>query len=82
MQIFATTMNRQGRIVIPAPIRRAMGLEGPTELLCRYEGGTLTVETIDAAVADVRELVAEYVPAERSMVDELTRERRAEAATE
>lgn len=68
--------------MVPAPLRRAMGLSGPTELLFRYEDGRLIVETLDAAVADVRAAVAEYLPPGRSLVDELIAERRAEAAAE
>jgi antitoxin PrlF len=82
MKVIASTMNSQGRVVIPAPFRRAMGLSGSTELLFRYDDGKLIVETIDAAVADAQELVAEFLPTGRSLADELIAERRAEASTE
>jgi len=82
MDVIASTMNRQGRVVVPAPIRRAMGVSGPTDLLFRYEDGRLIVETLDAAVTDVQAVVAGFIPSERSLVDELIAERRAEAASE
>jgi AbrB family looped-hinge helix DNA binding protein len=82
MDVIASTMNRQGRVVVPAPIRRAMGISGPTDLLFRYEDGRLIVETLDAAVADVQAVVSGFIPSERSLVDELIAERRAEAASE
>ncbi len=75
-------MNTQGRVVIPAAIRRAMGIEGPTHLLFRYEEGRIIIETPAAAVADVQRIVDEYVSEGRSLVDELIAERRAEAAAE
>jgi AbrB family looped-hinge helix DNA binding protein len=82
MDVIASTMNRQGRVVVPAPIRRAMGVSGPTDLLFRYEDGRLIVETLGAAVTDVQAVVAGFIPSERSLVDELIAERRAEAASE
>ena len=75
-------MNGQGRVVIPAEIRRSLGLKGPTDLLFRLEDGVLTVETVAAAVARAQRLVADHVDPERSLIDELIAERRAEAAAE
>jgi AbrB family looped-hinge helix DNA binding protein len=75
-------MNTQGRVVIPAAIRKEMGLEGTVDLIFRYEDGTLTVETIEDAVAYVQSVVAQYVPSDGSLVDDLLAERRAEAAAE
>jgi hypothetical protein len=40
------------------------------------------VYTIDAAIRRAQALVRQYVPAERSLVDELIADRRAEAARE
>jgi AbrB family looped-hinge helix DNA binding protein len=73
-------MNTQGRVVIPAAIRKEMGLEGTVDLIFRYEDGTLTVETIEDAVAYVQSVVAQYVVSDGSLVDDLIAERRAEAA--
>jgi hypothetical protein len=39
-------------------------------------------QTLDAAVTDVQAVVAGFIPSERSLVDELIAERRAEAASE
>jgi AbrB family looped-hinge helix DNA binding protein len=82
MTTHASKMNTQGRVVIPAAIRKEMGVDGPTELLFRYEDGRVIVETMAVAVADVQRIVAAYVPEGRSLVDELIAERRAEAASE
>jgi AbrB family looped-hinge helix DNA binding protein len=75
-------MNTQGRVVIPAAIRKEMGLEGTVDLIFRYEDGTLTVETIEDAVAYVQSVVAQYVVSDGSLVDEFLADRRAEAAAE
>jgi len=75
-------MNTQGRVVIPAAIRKEMGLEGTVDLIFRYEKGTLTVETIEDAVAYVQGVVAGHVGSDGSLVDDLIAQRRAEAAAE
>ena len=59
-----------------------MGIEGPAEVLFRYEDGVLTVETIEEAVVRIQRIVASYVDTDRSLVDELIAQRRADAATE
>lgn len=80
--IAGAQMNIQGRVVIPVEIRREMGLEGPVDLVFRYEDGKLTVETIEDAVAYVQSVVAQYVTSDGSIVDQLIADRRAEAAKE
>lgn len=72
-------MNTQGRVVIPAAIRKEMGLEGTVDLIFRYEDGTLTVETIEDAVEYVQSVVAQYVASDTSLVDDLLAQRRSEA---
>jgi antitoxin PrlF len=83
MQITAgAQMNTQGRVVIPAEIRKEMGLEGPVDLVFRYDDGKLVIETIEDAVAYVQSVVAQYITSDGSMVDQLIADRRAEAAKE
>jgi AbrB family looped-hinge helix DNA binding protein len=80
MSIAGAPMNTQGRVVIPAAIRKEMGLEGTVDLIFRYEDGILTVETIEDAVDYVQSVVAQFVPSDDSLVDDLLAQRRAEAA--
>jgi len=82
MTIAGAPMNTQGRVVIPAAIRKEMGLEGTVDLIFRYEDGTLTVETIEDAVAYVQSVVAQHVEADGSLTEGLIAQRRAEAAAE
>lgn len=82
MTVLGAHVNEQGRVVIPAAIRKQMGIEGPAEVLFRYEDGVLTVETIEEAVVRIQRIVASYVDTDRSLVDELIAQRRADAATE
>jgi AbrB family looped-hinge helix DNA binding protein len=80
MTIAGAPMNTQGRVVIPAAIRKEMGLEGTVDLIFRYEDGTLTVETIEDAVDYVQSVVAQFVASDGSLVDDLLAQRRSEAA--
>ena len=57
MAVLGAQVNGQGRVVIPAAIRKKMGIEGPVDVLFRYENGILTVETIEDAVASVQRIV-------------------------
>ena len=40
-------MNRQGRIVIPAPIREALGFKTDDELILTIENGSLLIQRSD-----------------------------------
>ncbi len=82
MMIIGSQVNEQGRVVIPAAIRKEMRIEGSVDVIFRYEDDVLTVETIEDAVVRVQDIVAKYVDTDRSLVDELIAQRRAEAANE
>jgi bifunctional DNA-binding transcriptional regulator/antitoxin component of YhaV-PrlF toxin-antitoxin module len=68
--------------VIPAEYRRALGIHVGDEVILRLEQGEVRILTPQQAIQRAQELVRQYVPAERSLVDELLGERRAEAARE
>lgn len=72
-------LGRQGRIVIPAEVRSALGLTAGDQLHLHVAGHRLVLERPQDAVAALRGLAAE-VPSSRSLVDELLAERRLEAA--
>jgi AbrB family looped-hinge helix DNA binding protein len=74
-------MGPQGRVVIPADMRRALGLTEGSVLTAVVEGeGRLVLEDRRALVARLRGSWA--ADDGRSMVDELLEDRRAEAALE
>ena len=75
-----TTVDRHGRIVIPAEFRRALGLHEGDELSVTLEAGTLKLMTRAAAVTRAQDMVAARTRGERSLVQELLAERRAESA--
>jgi len=72
----------QGRIVIPAHFRRAMGVEAGEPLVATLEGeGRLVIETRKAAWESFLRLF-EGIPKDADLVGELIAERRAEARRE
>jgi AbrB family looped-hinge helix DNA binding protein len=74
-------MGANGRVVIPAELRRELGIERGDELLARTEGQRLILETRDALLHGIQ---AEFRAAagDRGLVDELIARRRAEAKRE
>lgn len=75
----AVKLGKQGRLVIPAPLRQELGLEMGDELVARAEGGRLIFEPKQAVVARLRE---RFKDVKGSLADELLAERREEAARE
>jgi len=74
-------LGQQGRLVIPASIRVALGLAPGDRLHLRLTGRCLVLERQQDAVAELREL-ASSVPKSRSLVNELLADRRVAASTE
>jgi antitoxin PrlF len=74
-------MGQQGRLVIPAEVRAALGLRPGDKLHLHLSGTSLVLERPLDAIAELRAL-SSGVPKSRSFVDELLAERREAAAVE
>jgi antitoxin PrlF len=74
-------LGKQGRLVIPAAVRTALGLVPGDRLHLHLAGPRLVLERQQDAVAELRQLGA-GVSEGRSLVDELLAERRLAAAAE
>lgn len=74
-------LGQQGRLVIPADVREALGLHAGDRLHLHVAGRRIVVERPEDAIAELRGL-ASGVPTTRSLVDELLQERRLAAAAE
>lgn len=74
-------LGQQGRLVIPADVRNALGLSAGDRLHLHVTGQRLVLERQEDAAAELRGLASD-VPRTRSLVDELLAERRAAAAAE
>jgi AbrB family looped-hinge helix DNA binding protein len=82
MTTITTHLGANGRLVIPAILRRELRLNPGDELVLVLDESGLRILTRDQAVRTARGLVRRYVSAGRSLADELVEERRAEAAHE
>lgn len=74
-------LGKQGRLVIPAEVRVALGLAPGDQLHLHVAGTRLVLERPQDAVDQLRAL-AKNVSKSRSLVDELLAERRLAAAAE
>lgn len=72
-------LGQQGRIVIPAEVRTALGLAPGDQLHLHLDGRRVVLERQQDAASELRGL-ASSVPEARSVVDELLAERRLAAA--
>jgi len=76
-------VNKQGRLVIPAELRRELGIGPGASLVAYVERGRLVVEDRKHLLKRLQDEVAEQTgPRTPSMVDHLIAERRMEARAE
>ena len=68
---FAVRVGPKGRIVVPAPLRRELGMEEGADVVVRAEGERLVVEPRAVVLDRLRTFVRDAVPADASLVDEL-----------
>jgi AbrB family looped-hinge helix DNA binding protein len=78
----AVHVGPQGRLVIPAPLRRALRLEPGETLMARVEADRLVLERPRAALGRLQRAFRDAVPEGVSLVDDLLADRRAEAGRE
>ena len=77
-----STIGEGGRLVIPAAVRKAMGIEPGDEVSLTLEDAELRIISTRKAIERAQALVRKYVLEGVSLVDELIRERRDEASRE
>ena len=76
---YVVEVRTKGRVVIPAALRRRLGLEEGSQLVAMAEGGGVVLLPRDEVKARLRRILAGV---NVSMADELARERRAETRAE
>ena len=69
-------VNENGRVVIPAPFRKRLGINIGDEVVLRIENDELRITTLKRNLERVQRLVRKHVKPGTSLVDELIRERR------
>jgi AbrB family looped-hinge helix DNA binding protein len=75
-------VNENGRVVIPASFRKALGINIGDEVVLRMEDDELRITTLKRRVERAQRLVRKHVKRGRSLVDELIAERREAARNE
>lgn len=82
MQTVTARLDKNGRLVLPAQFRAALGIEPGDELVLALDQGELRIFTRREAIKRAQGLVRRYIPDDRNLADELIQERRAESARE
>lgn len=82
MSTLTTKVVDGGRIVIPAKVRKALGLEVGDTVTLEVQGNELRITSQAEAVKRAQALVRKRIPKGRSLVSELREDRRREAARE
>jgi AbrB family looped-hinge helix DNA binding protein len=76
------TVPKDGRVVIPADLRDALGLKDGGTVVAEVRDGALVLETMVTRLRRIRDLVRASDRGTGSVVDEFLAEKRAEAARE
>jgi AbrB family looped-hinge helix DNA binding protein len=77
-----TRVNENGRVVIPASYRKALGIKAGDEVILRMEDDELRITTMKRRIEHAQRLIRKYVKPGTSLVDELIAERREAAQRE
>ena len=75
-------VNENGRVVIPASFRKALGISIGDEVVLRMEDDELRITTLKRRVERAQRLVRKHVKRSTSLADELIAERREVARNE
>jgi AbrB family looped-hinge helix DNA binding protein len=82
METLSVKVEKSGRILIPAAVRRQFGLKEGTEVILRADETGIRISTRGQALDRVYERLRHYIPEGRILSEELIQERRAEAERE
>ena len=77
-----TRMSEKGRVVIPAEMRKALGMNIGGVLDLRVKDGELRISTMENRLRRAQEWVRQSIPPGVSLADELSAERREAARHE
>jgi AbrB family looped-hinge helix DNA binding protein len=75
-------VNENGRVVIPAPVRQALGIKPGDEVVLRVEDDELRITTMKHRIERAKQLIRKHVKPGTSLVDDLIVERRKAAKRE
>jgi AbrB family looped-hinge helix DNA binding protein len=75
-------VNENGRVVIPAQFRKALGINAGDEIVLRLQENELRITTPKNRLERARRLVRKYVNPGKSLAEELIKDRREAARKE
>jgi AbrB family looped-hinge helix DNA binding protein len=83
MSRMTTTLDEEGRLVLPAEVRRSLGIEAGDQVVLELdERGVHLLPSRAEALKRAQALVRKYVPEGVSLSDELLEDRRRESLLE
>ena len=82
MKSVTVQVSGTGRMYLPAEVRRALGIKGPTRLVLTIQDDTVRLRTPAQTLERIRRLARPYQPEGRLASEELILERRAKARRE
>jgi len=82
MPTIPVKLEKSGRVLIPAPIRRKLNLKEGSTVLLRVDETGIQLGTRDQVLARIHDRLRHYIPKGRMLSEELIAERRAEAKRE
>ena len=77
-----TQLNKSGRLVLPAKMRKVLDIQPGDELVLRLENGSIRIIPLQMAIILAQKAVRQYVPEGVSLVEALLTERRDEVNRE
>jgi AbrB family looped-hinge helix DNA binding protein len=76
-------IDKAGRMLIPAKLRRELGIAAGDAVVLEIKGNELRVRPYKKAIEEAQAIIRRYIPdRDRSLVDELIEQRRREAERE
>lgn len=82
MTVHQARLSKEGRVLIPAAVRQQLGLVENEPLSIYVQDGEVRIVSRVQAIRRMQQRMAKYKKSGESVVDELLRERREEAARE
>jgi AbrB family looped-hinge helix DNA binding protein len=82
MEEARSRVNENGRVVIPAAFRKALGIQAGDEIVMRIEDDELRLSTQQRRIRNAQRRAAQYLKPGTSLVGELLAERRRAAKHE
>ncbi len=79
---FPVRIGANGRLCVPAKMRKALGLESGGVVVLSLQDGEIRIRPIRAVLAEVQAMVAPYLEASGDSVEQFLADRRAEVARE